>query len=288
MWPPISRARSAPLGRSCDRISCLDLRQLEQHEGRQKQHGHRRSHAVHHRAGGTEHDVGQFGRVRLDLVDDLVVLVEAMDQRISRQAVRGLWGALRDAVDLTDERGDQQRQHRQQADHERQEHGHHRPGAAHHALDLDDRRVQRDGDEQGQADPDQDGADAREQRHGDREHEHREQHLRDHPQRHVQHDLARHLAHGDLAGGEADGGGHRRATVFGSGVGVHRVVSAPRRGSAKLHRTECGREDSNLHGLKPPAPKAGASTNSATPARVWQQVIRSVGDFDQDPAPLRR
>src|SRR6185503_19552738 len=31
---------------------------------------------------------------------------------------------------------------------------------------------------------------------------------------------------------------------------------------------ECGRRDSNPHGQSPPAPKAGASTNSATPARA--------------------
>ena len=57
------------------------------------------------------------------------------------------------------------------------------------------------------------------------------EHLRDHPQRYVQHDRARCLAHGDLAGGEADGGGHRSGTVFGSGVGAHPTLSAPRRES---------------------------------------------------------
>src|SRR6476646_4099639 len=50
------------------------------------------------------------------------------------------------------------------------------------------------------------------------------------------------------------------------------LLSVPRAGGGQTPR-RCGREDSNLHGLKPPAPKAGASTNSATPARVWERLF---------------
>ena len=50
------------------------------------------------------------------------------------------------------------------------------------------------------------------------------------------------------------------------------VPSVPRAGGRQT-LSRCGREDSNLHGLKPPAPKAGASTKSATPARAWKRLF---------------